>query len=248
MKRWMQGLCIVLGSVIATVAVLAAALAWGPHYCKPAFPMVIGCALGSYESLAAGMIAAVAALIAGWLAWSAVQIQIEAEERRAVADRLEVEEILKQDVDRFADGLAAIWKILDSLDQEGAKVDRTKLEGVIYGIEVIAKENWLSTSLRMVAVLGWERRRRYEQLFDGLERLRQFRNIDDFDVLAALNAVRSVSNDFEFVQPETAEHFRGLWRRSPKAWELGYAIARNAGLSDEEAASFWPPQDQLGGN
>src|SRR5215831_3948097 len=54
MSRWMQGVCIVLGSIAATVAVLADALAWGPHHCKAAFPMVIGCALGSYESLAAG--------------------------------------------------------------------------------------------------------------------------------------------------------------------------------------------------
>jgi hypothetical protein len=235
----MQGLCIALGSVIVTVAVLAAALAWGPHHCKPAFPMVIGCALGSYESLAAGIIASAAALLAGWLAWSAVQAQIEAEAKRAVADRVEVEEILKQDIDIFADGLAAIWRILDGLDEEGAEVDRTKLEGVIYGIEVIAKENWLSSSRRMVTVLGWERRRTYEQLFDGLEGLRRFRNIDDFDVPAALTVVRSVSNDFEFVQPKTAEYFQGLWRRSPKAWDLGYAIARQAGLSDEEATAFW---------
>jgi hypothetical protein len=72
MSRWMQGVCIVLGSIAATVAVLAGALAWGPHHCKAAFPMVIGRALGSYESLAGGMIAASAALIAGWLAWNAV--------------------------------------------------------------------------------------------------------------------------------------------------------------------------------
>jgi hypothetical protein len=181
MKRWIQGLCIALGSVIVTVAVLAAALAWGPHYCKPAFPMVIGCALGSYESLAAGIIASAAALIAGWLAWSAIQAQIEAEAKRAVADRVEVEEILKQDIDTFADGLAAIWRILDSFDEDEAEFDRTKLEGVSYGIEVIAKESWLSTSRRMVTVLGWERRRAYEQLFDGLEGLQRFRNVDDFD-------------------------------------------------------------------
>jgi hypothetical protein len=238
MKRWKQGLCIVLGSVIVTVAVLAAALAWGPHHCKPAFPMIIGCAFSSYESLAAGMIASAAALIAGWLAWSAVQTQIEVDEKRASADRVEVEQILKQDIDTFADGLAAIWRILDSLDAEGAEPDRTKLEGVICGIEAIAKENWLSTSRRMVTVLGWERRRKYEQLFDGLEDLRRFRNVDDFDVHAALTIVRSVSWDFEFVQRETAEYFQGLWRRTPKAWDLGYAIARQAGLSDEEAAAF----------
>src|SRR6266700_3477759 len=108
MSRWLQGLCVVLGSIAATVAVLAGALAWGPHHCKVAFPMVIGCALGSYESLAGGMIAASAALIAGWLAWSAVQRQIDAEERRAIADRIEVEKELEGDIDTFAEGLAAI--------------------------------------------------------------------------------------------------------------------------------------------
>jgi hypothetical protein len=236
MKRWMQGFCIVLASVIVTIGVLAGAVAWGPHYCKPAFPMIIGCALGSYESLAAGIIASAAALIAGWLAWSAVQVQIEAEERRAVADRVEVEEILKQDVDNFADGLAAIWRVLDGLDVKST--DQARLEGVIYGIEIIAKENWLSTSRRMVTVLGWARRRRYEELFDGLEGLRRFRDISNFDVVEALNAVRSLSYDFELVQPETSEYFVGLWRRAGKAWTLGYAIARWAGLSDEDAAKF----------
>ena len=86
MKRWVQGCCIALGSVAATVLVLAAALAWGPHHCKAVFPMVIGCAIGSYESLAGGMVAAGAALFAGWLAWSAVQVQVDAEATRAAAD------------------------------------------------------------------------------------------------------------------------------------------------------------------
>ena len=74
MTRWKQGLSIILGSIAATVLVLAGALAWGPHHCKLAFPMVIGCAVGSYESLAGGMFAASAALFAGWLAWSGVQV------------------------------------------------------------------------------------------------------------------------------------------------------------------------------
>jgi hypothetical protein len=199
------------------------------------------------------MIASAAALIAGWLAWSAVQVQIEAEERRAVADRIEVEEILKQDVDNFADGLAAIWRILDWPDEKGAdavnlkSADAVRLEGVIYGIGVIAKENWLSTARRMVTVLGWARRRRYEELFDGLEGLRRLRDTSNFDVIDALGAVRSLSYDFELVQPETSEYFVGLWRRPGKAWNLGYAIARYSGLSDEEAAKFWPPQERSGG-
>jgi hypothetical protein len=93
MEPWKQGLSIILGSIAATVLVLAGALAWGPHHCKLAFPMVIGCAMGSYESLAGGMFAASAALFAGWLAWSGVQVQVSAEERRANADRVEVERV-----------------------------------------------------------------------------------------------------------------------------------------------------------
>jgi hypothetical protein len=48
----------------------------------------------------------------------------------------------------------------------------------------------------MVAALGWKRRREYEQLFAGLERLGQIREAN-FDSYEALDAVRSVSVDFE---------------------------------------------------
>jgi hypothetical protein len=233
MNRWMQGLCIILGSVIVTIAVLAGALAWGPHSCKPAFPMIIGCALGSYESLAAGMIASSAALIAGWLAWSGVQVQVEAEEKRASADRIEVEAVLKGDIDMFAEALASIWKVLESVDEKQPELDRNKVGAIDYGIETIAKENWLSTSRRMVTVLGWDRRRRFEELFDGLEGLRRFRNLHKAEAWDALDAVKSVSIDFELVQPETAEYFKGLFRRAGKAWSLGDAIARMADLSKE---------------
>jgi hypothetical protein len=232
MKRWMQGLCIVLGSFVATVAVLAGALAWGPHHCEPAFPMVIGCAMGSYESLAGGMIAAGAALVAGWLAWSAVQLQIEAEEKRGAADRAEVEKVLQGDLDYLGEALAAIWKILEGLDETiTPKARRERLEGVVYGIKRITKETWLSTSRKMVTVLGWERRRSYEELFDGLDRLGRFRQAVDFDVDMALNAVRGVSNDFELLRPDTAQYFEGLFRRTPKAWTLGYAIQVQAGVN-----------------
>jgi hypothetical protein len=82
----------------------------------------------------------------------------------------------------------------------------------------------------MTESLGWARRRYYNELFQGIERLGQFRNIDNFDINAALNAVRSVSDYFELLRPDTARYFRGLWRRSPKAWTLGYAISVRAGL------------------
>ncbi len=232
MTRGVQGFCLVLVSIVATILVLAAALAWGPHHCKPAFPMVVGCAIGSYETLAGGMIAASAALIAGWLAWSGVQTQIEAEEKRATADRIEVEAVLKDDIDSSAEALASIWKILEA-HEEGKTFDRDKVEAINYGIENIAKENWPSTSRRMVSVLGWERRRKFEQLFDGLEGLRQYCNLPEAGVREALNAVKSVSIDFEDVQPATSEYFKGLFRRAGSARSLGDEIARMDSLPQE---------------
>ena len=189
-------------------------------------------AMGSYESLAAGMIASAAALFAGWLAWSAVQVQVKAEAQRAAADRVEVEAVIKGDIYTFAEALASIWRILDGLDEEEAKIDASKFAALNYGIEAITKENWLSTSRRMVTVLGWARRRRYEELFDGLEALRRYRDIGRFQVWEILTAVKSVSIDFEVVQPETAEYFKGLFRRAGKAWSLGETISQMAAVVD----------------
>jgi hypothetical protein len=233
MTRLVQGVCILLCSAAVSIAAVAAALAWGPHHCALVFPTIIGCALGNYEALTSGLIAASAALFAGWLAWSGVQVQIEAEQKRASADRVEVE--LREDVDGFADALASVWKILDGLDIEATKIDQNKIDAVSYGIKAISKENWLSTARRMVSVLGWDRRRLYEQLFDGLEGLRQFRTIGN--VWEALNAVRNVGTDFERVQPETSDYFEGLSPRSAKAWTRGYAVAKFAGVEEQYV---WP--------
>jgi hypothetical protein len=232
-RRCVQGASIILGSLFAIILVLAAALAWGPHQCKPAFPMVIGCAMGTYESLAGGMLAAGTALFAGWLAWSAVQIQIATEEKRATAETVEVEDVLQGDLDNLAEGLSSIWKILLAIDMPPSLSPddaRELLEGVIYGIEKIASADWLNTSRKMAESLGWERRRYYNELFQGIERLGQFRDIDNFDIHSALDAVRSVSNYFELLRPDTERYFNGLWRRTPKAWTLGYAISVHEGL------------------
>jgi hypothetical protein len=115
------------------------------------------------------MVAAGAAIFAGWLAWSAVQFQIAAEERRAAADRVEVEQVLQGDLDHFAEGLGAVWKILERFDpNEGGENNRNKLEGITYGIEHLTKDTWLSSSRQMVTMLGWRRRRDYERLFADL--------------------------------------------------------------------------------
>jgi hypothetical protein len=243
MTRWKQGLSIILGSIAAIVLVLAGALAWGPHHCKLAFPMVIGCAMGSYENLAGGMFAATAALFAGWLAWSGVQVQVSTEEKRANADRVEVERVLAADIDNCAEALGAIWKILGDIDEE-APHDPAKITAIIWGIEQITDDAWLSTCRKMVTALGWERRRNYEALFSALETLGRFRSVDDFDVGDALRAAQSASNYCEYLQPACSGYFEGLFQRSPKAWSIGYTIQMQAGVIDRFGEPVKPENDE----
>lgn len=233
MDRWLQGILIIFGLIAVTIAALGGALAWGPHHCKIAFPMVIGCAMGSYEDLTGGMFAASAALFAGWLAWSAVQVQVSAEERRAAADKIEIEKVLQADLDYMAEGLSSVWKILAKLDRSDdlpAETLTERLEGVIYGIGVITKNN--SIIRRMITALGWERRRDYERLLEGLDRLAKYQDLNQFDVHGALYEAMDVSDYFRMLRPETEEYFAGLWQRSHKAWSLGYSIAMQAGVGD----------------
>jgi hypothetical protein len=82
MRRCVQGWSIFLGSLLVATLVLAVAVAWGPHHCPFVFPKIVGCAIGHYEGLTGGLLAAGTALFAGWLAWSAVQVQIAAAWRR----------------------------------------------------------------------------------------------------------------------------------------------------------------------
>jgi hypothetical protein len=197
--------------------------------------MVIGCAMGSYENLAGGLFAASAALFAGWLAWSAVQIQISAEEKRAAADRVEIEKILHGDLDYMAEALASIWKILADLDQSPPPADvlTVRLEGVTYGIDKLTND--IATMRKMVTALGWERRRTYESWLGWLEQLREFRDAKNFDVNSALHIVMAAGNHFEILRPDTAKYFEGFWRRSGKAWDLAYAIEMQAGVANTDA-------------
>jgi len=189
--------------------------------------MVIGCAMGQYESLAGGLIAASAALFAGWLAWSGVQKQIASEERRAAADREEAEKILQQDTHGIAEALGEIRKILEHFDP---KSDPAKMSGIVRGLELIALI--VGSGRKMVDVLGWERRRLYEQLFDESERLARFRNPDTFDRNEALMAVRAVSVPLELVRSGRLDKF----------WTVGHAIEVLAGIANESAAK--PNRDQ----
>jgi hypothetical protein len=242
MVRWLQGSLIVVGSIIASLVVLASALAWGPHHCKIAFPMVIGCAVGSYENLSGGLFAAGAALFAGWLAWSAVQVQVGAEERRAKADRLEIESVLHGEIDKYA-VLASIWKILERLDQapleeapsEEARNDRRqKLEAVVWGLTEISSPTWLSTARKMVVALGWDRRRKYEDLLTALDDLRAELGPEEVNINDTLSAVRATGPYFWILEPDTHAYFDGLFHRGGKAQSLGYSILQSAEMAEED--------------
>jgi len=83
-SRRIEGSIIVIVVVGAIAAIMTTVTAWGPHKdcAASAFPYIIGCALGSYENLSGGLIAAGGALFAGWLAWSAVKEQIRLEKQK----------------------------------------------------------------------------------------------------------------------------------------------------------------------
>jgi hypothetical protein len=82
----------------------------------------------------------------------------------------------------------------------------------------------------MVTVLGWERRREYEELFDYLTPLGRFKTPNKITIDGALTAVADAAISFEAVTPETQKYFDGFFQRGPKAWTLAYAIEVMAGI------------------
>jgi hypothetical protein len=83
-KRITQFLALLFFLPLFTFSVLALAQ-WGSgSSCHWQFPKWFGCVLRDHDSLAAGLIGAAGALFAAWIAWTAVQRQINADRERAV--------------------------------------------------------------------------------------------------------------------------------------------------------------------
>lgn len=84
------GVVVIPASVISLITLLlSAAEIWGPQQkCELQFPKIIGCTIGSYETLAGSLMGAGGALLAAWIAWRLIRGQI-AEQKRAtlIADR-----------------------------------------------------------------------------------------------------------------------------------------------------------------
>jgi hypothetical protein len=195
------------------------------------------------------VIGALVALIAAAIAWTAIQHQISADEQRAKADRVEVENLLQAEMERIAEALAAIWRVLEVMDSqenddELRKLDKQQaLVGITYGIEQLTRCSSINTGLSLASVLGWERRRLYEPVYKGLEQVRDLAATTHFDVWELLTAVKSVSLDVRLVRPETWDYFTGLLERAGKAWSLGESVLYQSGLepgSDDHASSWVP--------
>ncbi|MGL3104915.1 hypothetical protein [Bradyrhizobium sp. BR 1432] len=213
------------------------------------FIKVLGCAIGNYENLAGGLLAADAAIFAGWLAWSAVQMQITADERRASADRVEVEGLLQTEMIEIAEVLAALWRLLEVAHEKIGAADpqhglpdlKAEEQAVRYGIEQISRATDIETKYGMASILNWSRRALYQRVFAGLAKLRVRLDDPDFEPWDTLVDVKNISVHVRTVRPETEESFEGFFERAGKAWSLGEAILYQAGMEPGEGgrASGW---------
>jgi hypothetical protein len=170
-----------------------------------------------HETLAAGLIAAGGALIAAWLAWAAVQKQINAEQERVTADRDEAERLLTEELTNYADGMAAAWRLLVAVpdplpDQQIWEATR---EATAYMAERLSRPDRIANFQAMAEILGWDRRRKYVALIKG-----------PADIL---NVIRNLADDFEYCLPQTSDYFAGLWRRPHKALSFADYVRRLGG-------------------
>jgi hypothetical protein len=120
MSRSVQGSLIGAAIVGAVLGLMAITQAWAPqgNACPLQFPKIIGCVLSVHESLAAGLLAAGGALFAAWIAWVAVQRQIDAGRDLARAGEREAYDVLLDDLGEFLDIINGIWRGIDWMEEE----------------------------------------------------------------------------------------------------------------------------------
>lgn len=241
MKRPVKGMLVASALVAVVYGLLAAAEAGmvfygsGPDRCDLEFPKWFGCVLANHEGLAGGLIGAAGALFAGWLAWSAVQAQIDAENQRAIADRKEVEALLADDIDIRAEGLAAIWEVLEK-EQEAQREIATEIsqEAIRYGINVIADAAWLATTKGMLPVLNWKRRREFLELLQNCSRLNEIAEENSLDVRDALAAVTALATSMQICCPPTCEYFDRFFMRAGSAMSVGDVVRMMANIEEPQ--------------
>jgi hypothetical protein len=225
-------LLLALCFVVFIYLVLALSEVGGAAGCHWAFPRWFGCVLYVHETLAGGLIGAAGALMAAWIAWTAVQQQINAEKERISADRDEAERLLAKDLNEYADGMAAAWRLLVAVPDplpEPETWGRTR-QATAYMAERLSRPDQIANFQAMAEILGWESRRKYLALIKGLGKLAPFSNPDSIkDPEEVLNVIRNLADQFEYCLPQTSAHFAGLWRRSPKAMSFADFVRHIAG-------------------
>jgi hypothetical protein len=113
MSRRVQGTLLCAGICTAIIGILAAADAGAPSHCASQFPKWFGCILDTHEGLAGGLIGAGGAIFAGWLAWTGVRDQVQAERDLSSAkERGSLRAILVEMNDLF-ESLNEIWRTID---------------------------------------------------------------------------------------------------------------------------------------
>jgi hypothetical protein len=232
--RTYQILGIIFGQLLIIYLVLAVAQADSGNSCGWKFPKWFGCVLSIHENLAAGLFGAAGALVAAWIAWSAVQQQINADRERMMADRVEAEKLLADDMTDYAAGMAAAWRLLaPPLGLvERPKSEQAVREAAAYMADRLSRPERIANYRGMAETLGWDRRSRYNSLINGLEELRRFKDssaIADTDQI--LDVIRNLSYEFEWCLPSTSEYFTGLWRRTPKAMSFADYIEYIGGMN-----------------
>ena len=130
-NRTTQLVALLFGLPFFVFLPLALAQAGSGSSCHWAFPKWFGCVLAAHESLAGGLIGLAGVLVAAWMAWHAVQQQINSDRERALADRAEAERLLSEELPEYAEGMAAAWRLLVALpeDDAGRAVDLHAVRG-----------------------------------------------------------------------------------------------------------------------
>jgi hypothetical protein len=231
--RAAQLLILTLCFFLFVYAALALAETGGSIACHWAFPKWFGCVLSTHETLAAGLIGAAGALIAAWIAWTAVQQQISAEAERIMADRKEAERLLAEDLSDYAEGMAAAWRLLVDFPEQPSEDGRREAirQATAYMAERLSRADQIANYQAMAEILGWDSRRKYVALIRGLENLARFSDADSIkESEEVLQVIRKLADDFEYCLPQTSEHFAGLWRRSPKAMSFADFVRYIGGL------------------
>jgi hypothetical protein len=187
-----------------------------------------------WQGFIGALIGAAGTLAAGWLAWQAVQHQINADRERMLADRVEGERLLTEELTDYAEGMAAAWRVLVVLgevsDEQKDECTKRARDATCYMAERLSRPEPIQSYRAMAQVLGWERRNSFTQLIRRLEEFGPFNDFDaHWDLEDALILMRSASCDFEWCLPATSEFFGILWRRTPKAMSFGDYVERIAG-------------------